>query len=62
MDFSKTYNRQDFVNFLQDSFLPEDFVPTEKPVELRTKMTYTRQAVKLGVSAALDLVVYEVKT
>lgn len=61
MDFSKTYNRQDFVNFLQDSFLPEDFVPTEKPVELRTKMTYTRQAVKLGVSAVLDLVVYEVR-
>ena len=61
MDFSKTYNRQNFVNFLQDSFLPEDFVPTEKPVELRTKMTYTRQAVKLGVSAALDLVVYEVR-
>ncbi len=61
MDFSKTYNRQDFVNFLQNSFLPEDFVPTEKPVELKTKMTYTRQAVKLGVSAALDLVVYEVR-
>ena len=61
MDFSKTYNRQDFVNFLQDSFLPEDFVPTEKPVEFRTKMTYTRQAVMLGVSAVLDLVVYEVR-
>lgn len=61
MDFSKTYNRQDFVNFLQNSFLPEDFVPTEKPVELRTKMTYTREAVKLGVSAVLDLVVYEVR-
>ena len=61
MDFSKTYNRQDFVNFLQNSFLPEDFVPTEKPVELKTKMTYTRQAVRLGVSAALDLVVYEVR-
>ena len=61
MDFSKTYNRQDFVNFLQNSFLPEDFVPTEKPVEFRTKMTYTREAVKLGVSAVLDLVVYEVR-
>lgn len=61
MDFSKTYNRQDFVNFLQNSFLPEDFVPTEKQVEFRTKMTYTRQAVKLGVSAVLDLVVYEVR-
>ena len=61
MDFSKTYNRQEFVSFLQNSFLPEDFVPTETPVELRTKMTYTRQALKLGTSATLDLVVYEVR-
>lgn len=61
MDFSKAYNRQEFVNFLQNSFLPEDFIPTEESVEFRTKMTYTRQALKLGTSAALDLVVYEVR-
>lgn len=61
MEFNKAYSRQEFVNFLQNSFLPEDFIHTETPVEFRTKMTYTRHALKLGTSAALDLVVYEVR-
>lgn len=61
MKFNKAYNRQEFVNFLQNSFLPDDFIPGETPVELRTKMKYTRQAIKLGSSESLDLVVYEVR-
>ena len=61
MEFNKAYSRQEFVNFLQNSFLPEDFIHTETAVEFRTKMTYTRHALKLGTSAALDLVVYEVR-
>lgn len=61
MEFNKAYNRQEFVNFLQNSFLPDDFIPGEIPVEFRTKMNYTRQAVKLGSSESLDLVVYEVR-
>ncbi len=61
MKFNKAYNRQEFVNFLQNSFLPDDFIPSETPVELRTKMKYTRQAIKLGSSESLDLVVYEVR-
>ena len=61
MEFNKAYNRQEFVNFLQNKFLPEDFVPELKPVERRTQMKYSRQAVKLGSSASLDLVVYEVR-
>lgn len=61
MEFNKAYSRQEFVNFLQNSFLPEDFIHTETPVEFRTKMAYTRHALKLGTSAALDLVVYEVR-
>ena len=61
MEFNKAYNRQEFVNFLQNSFLPDDFIPGETPVEFRTKMNYTRQAVKLGSSESLDLVVYEVR-
>ena len=28
MDFSKAYNRHEFISFLQNSFLPEDFVST----------------------------------
>lgn len=61
MDFSKAYNRHEFVSFLQNNFLPEDFLPTVEPVVFKTKMTYTREAVKLGSSESLDLVVYEVK-
>lgn len=61
MNFSKAYNRQEFVNFLQNSFLPEDFVPSVTSVDFRTKMTYTKQAVKLGASDSLDLVVYEIR-
>ena len=61
MEFNKAYNRQEFVNFLQNSFLPDDFIPGETPVEFRTKMNYTLQAVKLGSSESLDLVVYEVR-
>lgn len=61
MEFNKVYNRQEFVHFLQHSFLPDDFVPTVEPVTFRTKMTYSTQAVRLGSSSELDLVVYEVK-
>ena len=61
MDFSKAYNREEFVNFLGNRFLPEDFISNIVPVKLKTQMTYTTEAVKLGSSASLDLVVYEVK-
>lgn len=61
MEFNRIYNRQEFVNFLQNSFLPEDFMSSTTPVEFRTKMKYTTQAIKLGSSDTLDLVVYEVK-
>ena len=41
MEFNRIYNRQEFVNFLQNSFLPEDFMSSTTPVEFRTKMKYT---------------------
>lgn len=61
MEFNRIYNRQEFVNFLQNSFLPEDFMSSTTPVEFRTKMKYTTQAIKLGSSDTLDLVVYEIQ-
>lgn len=61
MEFNKAYSRQEFVRFLQNSFLPEDFVPSEEKVWFRTKMTYSTEAVKLGTCPSLKLVVYEVK-
>ena len=32
MDFSKAYNRADFVNYLRRDFLPDDFEQEEKNV------------------------------
>jgi len=61
MEFNKAYNRQEFVGFLQNSFLPEDFVPATEGVTFTTQMKYTTEAVKLGSSQTLDLVVYEMK-
>lgn len=61
MEFNKAYNRQEFVNFLQNSFLPEDFVPTTEVITFSTQTKYATQAVKLGSSASLDLIVYEIK-
>ena len=61
MEFNKAYNRQEFLSFLQNSFLPDDFIPAEEEVLFTTKMKYSTQAVKLGSSEKLDLVVYEVK-
>ena len=60
MEFNKAYNRQEFMNFLQNSFLPDDFVPTEEHVSFSTQMKYSSKAVKLGSSPTLDLVVYEI--
>lgn len=60
MDFSKAYNRQEFIKFLHH-FLPEDLTYDETPIELKSEKTYTKQATKLGTSASLDLVVYEVR-
>lgn len=61
MEFNKAYSRREFVRFLQNSFLPEDFVPSEEEVWFNTKMIYSTEAVKLGTCRSLELVVYEVK-
>ena len=61
MEFNKAYNRQEFVGFLKNSFLPEDFVQTEENVTFTTKTTYSTKAVKLGSCESLDLVVYEIR-
>ena len=61
MEFNEAYNRQDFVGFLKNSFLPEDFVQTEENVTFTTKTTYSTKAVKLGSCKSLDLVVYEIR-
>ena len=61
MEFNKAYNRQEFINFLQNSFLPEDFISTLEIVPFITQMHYSTKALKLGTSSSLDLVAYEIK-
>lgn len=61
MEFNKAYNRKEFINFLQNRFLPDDFIPTKEHVAFSSPMKYSSEAVKLGSSPTLDLVVYEIK-
>ena len=61
MEFNKAYNRQEFVSFLRNNFLPKDFVPLVEDVPLATATKYTTTATKLGTCDSLDLVVYEVR-
>lgn len=61
MDFSIAYNREAFVAFLRDKFLPEDFMAETKDVMLTTQTQYTQSVVNLGHCDSLDLVVYEVR-
>lgn len=61
MQFNKSYNRQEFVNFLRDSFLPDDFQSIETPVTLHTQTKFTGSVTKLGFCPSLDLVVYEIQ-
>ena len=60
MDFSRRYNRTEFVNFLQHQFLPEDFMVETTDIDIERQTKYIRTITKLGSSSTLDLVVYEV--
>lgn len=57
MQFNKAYNRQEFVSFLRNFFLPDDFQPVETHVTLHTQTKFTASVTKLGSCASLDLVV-----
>lgn len=61
MEFNKRYNRSEFINFLQNQFLPEDFVTETTPIDVERENKYIRSITKLGSCETLDLVVYEVR-
>ena len=61
MEFNRRYNRSEFINFLQNQFLPEDFVTETTPIVIEREPKYIRTITKLGVCGSLDLVVYEVR-
>lgn len=67
MDFKQSYNRQDFLNFLQGSLLPDDFIIKEESFQPSRKLSKIKKVVKLGEVPSLGstesypLNVYEVE-
>lgn len=61
MQFDKRYNRTEFVSFLKNNFLPEDFVTETAVIPPVQSMAYTSGITKLGACESLDLVVYEIR-
>lgn len=58
INFKQPYNRTDFLNFLWDDLLPEDFVKCEDEISFEAE--YTRKVTFLGNSESLELAVFEV--
>ena len=61
MQFDKRYDRKEFVNFLKNNFLPEDFMVESTAISPAQSMIYTSSITRLGSSEILDLVVYEIR-
>ena len=62
MDFSKRYDRDEFMKFLQNEFLPEDVSFTTDPeAEKQEKTKYIKAITKLGTCPSLRLAVYEAR-
>ncbi|GHV69689.1 hypothetical protein AGMMS49928_13050 [Spirochaetia bacterium] len=61
MDITQKYNREIFLSFLQDNFLPDDFEPNKENVYINKKNAVIADAVKLGVCHSLDISIYEFK-
>ena len=61
MLFNEKYDRKTFVQFLKNSFLPEDFISEESFIQPMQSMVYSSAINKLGICESLDLVVYEIR-
>lgn len=62
MDFSKRYNRNEFVKFLQTDFLPEDdFLTETTEAEIQQETRYIKAITRLGACPSLKLAVYEAR-
>jgi hypothetical protein len=59
IDFTNEYNRDSWTDFLQNNFLPEDFLLEENIIEYKAE--YTEEVTKLGVCPSLELSVFEVR-
>lgn len=58
--FQKKYNRETFVSFLSDSFLPEDFKIGFNEITLTRNQNFASKAFRLGECKSLGLEVFEI--
>lgn len=56
----ETYNRNSFIRFLSNEFLPEDFQEGIKEIELSRNQNFTTKAYRLGKCESLELEVFEI--
>lgn len=59
---NKAYNRESFLEFLSDKFLPEDFRPKRnvEEIELSSNQNFATRAFRLGECRSLELEVFEI--
>lgn len=59
---NQAYNRESFVEFLSDKFLPEDFRPKRnvEEIELSGNQNFATRAFRLGECRSLELEVFEI--
>ncbi len=61
MNFNNPYNRTNFLKFLEEQFLPDDFIIKEEKYEnLNFTARYTVDATKLGTCRSMELDVFEI--
>jgi len=60
MDFKRPYEREKFINFLQNDFLPDDFVFIDQDLEIDFKTSYIKKINIIGKVASLDLDIFEI--
>jgi hypothetical protein len=60
-NFSNNYNRENFVDFLENNFLPEDFQAKEENLTLSFNPKFTSSVTRLGSCKSLELEVFEIE-
>ncbi|MDL2306179.1 restriction endonuclease subunit M, partial [Bacteroides sp. OttesenSCG-928-D19] len=60
-NFSNNYNRENFVDFLENNFLPEDFQAKEENLTLSFNPKFTTSVTRLGSCKSLELEVFEIE-
>jgi hypothetical protein len=61
MDITTKYKRSDFIDFLSNSFLPEDFQTGNETIVIDKPHSRIKTAEKLGYCPSLDVSIYEFK-